>query len=309
MPHTSQFTGSYSDDGTCTDSSENGQKLRPELGHSSSSATNSTGAISPWTPVDTLALSQMAFSAGSATRLKPLSQSVEVADGTRSFPTLVLGLLTALEADPAYVAHSLHSPHARSPASFRLGQGQAPAETEAILTSISRIADKLSRNDGSHLSDIHASSPAPGAFNHEAVGKLIGIQPPTSKSNFPTAGLSLPSLSHNEETYSSTSNIHAVAVENAEEDIELPSAEKELRQLKAQIKDFARVCKAVARGDLSQKVEVKVQGADLIELKEDINGMVEKLNTFANEGKEGSSSSRITRTHARDSTCSYARIA
>ena len=40
---------------------------------------------------------------------------------------------------------------------------------------------------------------------------------------------------------------------------------------------------AVARGDLSQKVEVKVQGADLIELKEDINGMVEKLTTFANE--------------------------
>lgn len=40
---------------------------------------------------------------------------------------------------------------------------------------------------------------------------------------------------------------------------------------------------AVARGDLSQKVEVKVQGDDLIELKEDINGMVEKLTTFANE--------------------------
>ena len=40
---------------------------------------------------------------------------------------------------------------------------------------------------------------------------------------------------------------------------------------------------AVARGDLSQKVEVKVQGADLIELKEDINGMVERLTTFANE--------------------------
>ena len=40
---------------------------------------------------------------------------------------------------------------------------------------------------------------------------------------------------------------------------------------------------AVARGDLSQKVQVKVQGADLIELKEDINGMVEKLTTFAQE--------------------------
>lgn len=30
-------------------------------------------------------------------------------------------------------------------------------------------------------------------------------------------------------------------------------------------------------------MEVKVQGDDLIELKEDINGMVEKLTTFANE--------------------------
>lgn len=61
------------------------------------------------------------------------------------------------------------------------------------------------------------------------------------------------------------------------------TAEQELRLLKAQVLDIARVCKAVARGDLSQKIEVNVQGHDLIELKEIINGMVDNLNGFSKE--------------------------
>ena len=38
------------------------------------------------------------------------------------------------------------------------------------------------------------------------------------------------------------------------------SAVKELRLLKAQVQDVARVCNAVAHGDLSQKITVPVQG-------------------------------------------------
>ncbi len=45
------------------------------------------------------------------------------------------------------------------------------------------------------------------------------------------------------------------------------SAEKELQLLKAQVKDIARVCKAVAMGDLTQKVIVPVEGAIMIDLK------------------------------------------
>jgi hypothetical protein len=44
-----------------------------------------------------------------------------------------------------------------------------------------------------------------------------------------------------------------------------------------------RGSQAVARGDLTQKVQVRVQGHDLTEFKEIINGMVETLSVFADE--------------------------
>ncbi|GHJ85902.1 hypothetical protein NliqN6_2304 [Naganishia liquefaciens] len=61
------------------------------------------------------------------------------------------------------------------------------------------------------------------------------------------------------------------------------SAETELELLKAQVQDIARVCKAVALGDLTQKIIVPVKGQEMIELKEIINNMVDQLSTFALE--------------------------
>jgi osomolarity two-component system sensor histidine kinase NIK1 len=52
------------------------------------------------------------------------------------------------------------------------------------------------------------------------------------------------------------------------------SAVEELRLLKAQVQDVARVCNAVARGDLSQKITVHVQGVVMVQLKDVINTMV-----------------------------------
>jgi osomolarity two-component system sensor histidine kinase NIK1 len=52
------------------------------------------------------------------------------------------------------------------------------------------------------------------------------------------------------------------------------SAVEELRLLKAQVQDVARVCNAVARGDLSQKITVPVQGVVMVQLKNVINTMV-----------------------------------
>ena len=52
------------------------------------------------------------------------------------------------------------------------------------------------------------------------------------------------------------------------------SAVEELRLLKAQVQDVAKVCNAVARGDLSQKITVPVQGPVMIQLKDVINTMV-----------------------------------
>lgn len=55
------------------------------------------------------------------------------------------------------------------------------------------------------------------------------------------------------------------------------SAVEELKLLKAQVQDVARVCNAVATGDLSQKITVPVQGVVMVQLKEVINAMVRPL--------------------------------
>ncbi len=52
------------------------------------------------------------------------------------------------------------------------------------------------------------------------------------------------------------------------------SAMEELRLLKTQVQDVSRVCQAVARGDLSQKITVPVQGVVMVQLKDVINSMV-----------------------------------
>ena len=52
--------------------------------------------------------------------------------------------------------------------------------------------------------------------------------------------------------------------------------------LTSQVRDIANVTTAVARGDLSQKVSVDVKG-ELLDLKDNINQMVDSLNIFAGE--------------------------
>src|SRR5437870_6516488 len=49
-----------------------------------------------------------------------------------------------------------------------------------------------------------------------------------------------------------------------------------------QVRNIAQVTTAVARGDLSRKITVSVQG-EILELKDTINTMVEQLNSFASE--------------------------
>jgi osomolarity two-component system sensor histidine kinase NIK1 len=61
------------------------------------------------------------------------------------------------------------------------------------------------------------------------------------------------------------------------------NAVEELRLLKAQISDVVRVCNAVARGDLSHKITVPFQGVFMVQVKDVVNGMVDKLDQFARE--------------------------
>jgi methyl-accepting chemotaxis protein len=52
--------------------------------------------------------------------------------------------------------------------------------------------------------------------------------------------------------------------------------------LTSQVRSIATVTKAVASGDLTQKIQVQAQG-EINELKDTINSMVDQLNTFASE--------------------------
>ncbi|WP_240935615.1 HAMP domain-containing protein [Hymenobacter sp. HDW8] len=52
--------------------------------------------------------------------------------------------------------------------------------------------------------------------------------------------------------------------------------------LTSQVRDIANVATAVARGDLSQKITVDVKG-ELLQLKQNLNQMVDSLNLFAGE--------------------------
>ncbi|KAF9027257.1 hypothetical protein BDZ89DRAFT_1067080 [Hymenopellis radicata] len=62
-----------------------------------------------------------------------------------------------------------------------------------------------------------------------------------------------------------------------------PISSSELKVLKAQVEDVARVCNAVANGDLSQQITVEVHSPVMNKLKAAINTMVEKLGRFAKE--------------------------
>src|SRR5690606_16664789 len=52
--------------------------------------------------------------------------------------------------------------------------------------------------------------------------------------------------------------------------------------LTAQVRSIAEVTTAVAKGDLSRKIAVPVQG-EILELKDTINTMVDQLNSFGSE--------------------------
>lgn len=54
------------------------------------------------------------------------------------------------------------------------------------------------------------------------------------------------------------------------------NAVDELRLLKSQVQDVARVCNAVARGDLSQQITVEVRSEVMVNLKDAINTMVRR---------------------------------
>ena len=52
--------------------------------------------------------------------------------------------------------------------------------------------------------------------------------------------------------------------------------------LTTQVREIAKITTAVANGDLSKKIAVKVKG-EILDLKNTINTIVDRLSTFASE--------------------------
>ena len=88
--------------------------------------------------------------------MAPLASSAPI----HSFPSFLLALLTALESDPASIAHhlsNLAASHA-APATFMATPEGKPQETDGIVACLSRIADRLQSP-----SDSISSPPLPQA--------------------------------------------------------------------------------------------------------------------------------------------------
>lgn len=113
------------------------------------------------------------------------------------------------------------------------------------------------------------SAPAPSSYEHDhtcrSCGRVMHLQSSsTNRSGSPAV-------------VSSNGPLMSAAFESGID------AVSELMLLKEQVQDVARVCTAVANGDLSQKIEVTVQGAVMVQLKHAINTMVDRLARFAQE--------------------------
>ncbi|HTB53800.1 MAG TPA: HAMP domain-containing protein, partial [Trebonia sp.] len=63
---------------------------------------------------------------------------------------------------------------------------------------------------------------------------------------------------------------------------ELSALNDEVARRAEQVRDIAMVTTAVARGDLTRKVTVDVQG-EMLQLKQTVNTMVDQLSAFADE--------------------------
>lgn len=166
-----------------------------------------------------------------------------------------------------------------------------PTSTSASAASDSTVNGKEARRSGSPMSisldglnaiDSNKFYARPHSFS---VGNPPWSAPPSSHADSvpcPTCGKLLgdATLFARIHTYSGTEGsplvippgpLVAAAFESG------LSAVEELQLLKAQVQDVARVCNAVARGDLSQKITVPVQGVVMVQLKDVINTMVSQV--------------------------------
>lgn len=150
----------------------------------------------------------------------------------------------------------------------RSGSGRTPNGMTINLDGVVNPLDKIRRPTGTSTMANVSSAPPSVQADHVSCpgcGRIITDSATISKIvNMSTCDVSSPLVVP-------PGPLAAAAFESG------MSAVDELKLLKTQVQDVARVCNAVARGDLSQKITVPVQGVVMIQLKDVINAMVSTL--------------------------------
>ncbi|KAL8281120.1 hypothetical protein RQP46_006478 [Phenoliferia psychrophenolica] len=167
---------------------------------------------------------------------------------TLSFPSFLLGLVIAIESDPASISQHLGNlayVHA-APASFTpQGPETQPAETDAIVAALARIAERLKALD----------APVPQAAAVVDKGGVVSMDEVRDAHAKEIAALKM---------------LHAEELRRSQ-----VSHDEEVRSI-------AIVTSAIARGDLSKTIDAEVEGEMAI-LKTTVNQMVLKLRLFSSE--------------------------
>jgi hypothetical protein len=124
---------------------------------------------------------------------------------------------------------------------------QQGSETEAILASVARIADKLVKAQQQDTESQRYATPTPipsaGGVNNETSSRLSGQNSNTAGGAVTVSNGTQSSVAS--PPYSGGSSMTTSSPDHTSDgfDGQPLSAEKELRLLKAQVQDFARVCK------------------------------------------------------------------
>ncbi|GAA6016730.1 hypothetical protein JCM11491_000221 [Sporobolomyces phaffii] len=253
-------------------------------GLSGSSASSSYLASAPLCPSASAAAPALPLSPD---MMGPLASSAPI----HTFPSFLLALLTALESDPASIAHhlsNLAASHA-APATFMSTPEGKPQETDSIVAALSRIADRLQPHDqlspllASNDSFTHKRKPTeplhPRVESSEAGeghgGETQGEhlpEPDLWAARKPTVvGETLEEVRRNYED-----QIQALKVLHAEE------LHRSQLSHDNEVRSIAVVTSAIARGDLTKTIDAEVDG-EMATLKETINDMVYKLRLFSSE--------------------------
>lgn len=204
---------------------------------------------------------------------------VVLPEGATAFEAHVLSLLSSFERQPtlAYAAPSTTLPkteaqEAIEAALFALARRALPSQQQIQVQPNTRVADSSALIK-------HKTPPPIDTAQCTVTCPSCGTSVQSPIVSVATPSTSFASL----DISSSPRPVPNVAWINAHVNETGMSAEKELELLKAQVQDIARVCKAVATGDLTQKIIVPVKGQAMTELKDIINSMVDRLKTFATE--------------------------